>query len=405
MSSGEVPDSRHAHLGANVLHFARVLRSAGLPIGTDRALLALEALRVVGIESRADFQAALRACLIDRGEHRSLFDQAFHAFWKDPDLLGQLLRLRLPPIRPRPLPSPRMGNRRLSEALAPAQVASPGMTTDRRLEFDASFTWSDRERLRKQDFEAMSAAEWSAARRVVAGIEPLFARVATRRYASATRGERLDLRALLRDTARRGGDIAALPRRSRRTRPEPLVALIDISGSMQSYSRMFLHFAHALANGRHSADRRLHVFTFGTRLTHITRQLRHRDPDEAIGDAVRAVDDWAGGTRIAQCLKAFNQRWARRVLSDAATVLLVSDGLEHAEIDLLAAETARLARGCRRIIWLNPLLRYPGFEPQARGVRAILPHVERVAPVHSIESFQMLARALSGTATESRSWN
>ncbi len=394
---GAYPEHAAGHLAKNVLHFARALRAAGLPVGTDRALLALQALQVTGIRSRADFQATLRACLIDRGEHRSLFDQAFHAFWRDPDLLGRVLRLLLPHISAKSAPAlaTSVENRRLSEALS-VKTARPAATAfHERLELDASFTWSDREQLRKCDFDSMTTAEWCAARRMVAAIEPQFMRVATRRYIPSTRGARLDLHRLLRDTARLGGDTPTLPRRSRRTRPEPLVVLIDISGSMQRYSRMFLHFAHALANGLKAADRRLHVFVFGTRLTQITRQLRSRDPDEAIARVIRAVDDWAGGTRIAGCLKAFNHRWARRVLTGRPTALLVTDGLEHAEIELLSEETQRLALSCRRLIWLNPLLRYDGFEPKARGIRAMLSHVDRLVPVHNIESLENLARALS----------
>ncbi len=409
MRSTPVPQERPlGHLAENVLHFARVLRTAGLPVGTDRALLALQALQAAGIRSRTDFQATLRACLIDRAEHRGLFDQAFHVFWRDPDLLGQVLRLLLPQIGAKAAPalSALAQNRRLAEALSVPTARSPTAPASERHEIDASFTWSDRERLRKTDFESMTTAEWAAARRMVAAIEPLFMRIATRRYAPATRGARFDLRRLLRDTARHGGDVAALPRRTRRTRPEPLVVINDISGSMSRYSRMFLHFAHAVANGRKAADRRLQAFVFGTRLTRITRQLKMRDPDEAIAGVVRVVDDWAGGTRIARCLKEFNHKWARRVLTGRPTVLLVTDGLEHAEIELLSEATERLAKSCRRLIWLNPLLRYDAFEPKARGIRAMLPHVDRFVPVHSIESLENLAHALSAAPRwEPTSWN
>lgn len=386
------------HLADNVLYFARLLRDAGLPVGTDRALLALQAVQVAGLESRGDFHATLRACLIDRAEHRSLFDQAFDAFWRDPDRDGKLMRRLLPRVAAQaafaePMPAE---NRRLAEALFRDIGARPARSTAarERLAVDASFTWSDRERLRKTDFESMTTAEWAAARRMIASIEPVFAHRRTRRFVPAARGARLDLRELLRDTARHGGDIAALPRRDARTRPEPIVLIIDISGSMSRYSRMFLQFAHALASGPRAADHRLHVFVFGTRLTHITRQLRTRDPDEAIAGVVGAVDDWAGGTRIARCLKDFNYRWARRVLIGRPTVLLVTDGLELGELELLSAQIQRLARSCRRIIWLNPLLRYPAFEPKAGGIRALLPHVDRVLPVHDIESLENLARAL-----------
>jgi uncharacterized protein with von Willebrand factor type A (vWA) domain len=387
------------HLADNVVHFARVLRAAGVPVGTDRVLLALEALRVAGIESRADFYAVLAACLIDRAEHRTLFDQAFHIFWKDPDLLGQMLRLLLPQVREKAGAPPPPENRRLGEALFKgADLRAPEPPRQERIEIDAQLSWSDREQLRKADFETMSTAEWNAAKRLLAELRPFFAELATRRHTPSHRGQRIDLRALLRAAARHGGDIAELPLRQRRTRPEPLVVLVDISGSVSRYSRMFLHFVHALTGLAHAADFRVQSFVFGTRLTAVTRPLRARDPDVAVDAVVAAVDDWAGGTRIAQCLKEFNLRWARRVLAGNPTVLLMTDGLEHADIELLAAQAERLAKSCRRLVWLNPLLRYDAFEPRARGIRALLPHVDAFLPVHNIDSLAALARLLAAPA-------
>lgn len=408
-------DKLPGHLADNVVHFARVLRAAGVPVGTDRVLLALQALRVAGIESRRDLYAVLAACLIDRHEHRVLFDQAFHVFWKDPDLLGQMLRLLLPQVKSQPGAAPRQENKRLSEALfSPQAPRPPEPRTEERIEVDAHLSWSERELLNKVDFETMTSAEWAQARRLLADLEPFFKRLPTRRFAPSQRGSRLDLPALLRSAARHGGDIAELPRRRRRTRPEPLVILIDISGSVARYSRMFLHFVHALVaggsrSGRMSANLRVHAFVFGTRLSHITRQLKSRDPDVAIASVVDAVEDWSGGTRIALALKEFNQRWARRVLSGSPTVLLMTDGLEHADIDQLSAQAERLSKSCRRLVWLNPLLRYEEFQPRARGVRALLPYVDEFMPVHNIDSLVQLgrtlvdsARARAGTETK---WN
>ena len=402
-------ESLPGRLAENVVHFARVLRAAGVPVGTDRVLLALQALQVAGIGSRADFHAVLAACLIDRAQHRLLFEQAFYIFWKDPDLLGQMLRLLLPQVSEKKggAPPPPPENRRLGEALAPKVERRPPPAGER-IEIDAQLSWTDREQLRKADFDTMSTAEWAAARRMLATIAPFFVRLATRRHRPSVRGSRLDLRAALRESARRGGDLAELPRRSRRTRTEPLVVIVDISGSMSRYSRMFLHFLHALAGAEEAANYRIHAFVFGTRLTNITRALRHRDPDQAIAEVVRAVDDWSGGTRIASCLHEFNRHWARRVLWGSPTVLLVTDGLEHAAIEELGREAERLAKSCRRLVWLNPLLRYEGFEPKARGVRALLAHVSSFLPVHNIESLERLAQTLAGASlgrTETRTWN
>jgi uncharacterized protein with von Willebrand factor type A (vWA) domain len=374
---------------ANVVHFARLLRKAGLPVGTDRPLLALEALQVAGVASRADLYAVLRACLVDRIEHRALFDQAFHVFWRDPELLEQILALLLPAVQ---APRSRTGTqpgRRLAQALLgnlpPGADFPPGP-----LALDGLPSWSDQERLRTADFDSMTAEEWTAAQHMVKALAPWFRRILTRRDAPATSGSRIDLRELLRASGRLGGDIAVLARKRRRTRPEALVAVVDISGSMSRYSRVFLHFMHAMA----TSEITFGAFVFGTRLTPITRQLRADDPDEALARVVAEVKDWSGGTRIGPCLKDFNRRWARRLPLTKATVLLVTDGLEHAEIELLSAEASRLGRSCGRLFWLNPLLRYEAFEPKARGVRALLPHVDRLLPVHNIASLELLAQAL-----------
>jgi len=375
---------------ANVVHFARVLRTAGLPVGTDRPLLALEALQVAGVASRADLYAVLRACLIDRIEHRALFDQAFDVFWRDPGLLEEVLALLLPapqapPSRSRPEPGRRLlqallGNRSPEAHFAPEALSPEGQPS-----------WSDQERLREADFDSMTAEEWAAAQRMVKALAPWLRRIVTRRDASAAYGPRIDLRELLRASGRLGGDIAPLARKTRRTRPEALVAVVDISGSMSRYSQMFLHFSHAMANSGIAFS----AFVFGTRLTPITRQLRAHDPDEALARVTGEVKDWSGGTRIGPCLKEFNLRWARRMSLQKATVLLVTDGLEHAEIELLAAEASRLGRSCDRLFWLNPLLRYEAFEPKARGVRALLPHVDRFLPMHNVASLEQVARALA----------
>ena len=393
-------------LANNVLHFARVLRRAGLPVGTDRPLLALQALEVAGIGSRADLYAVLRACLIDRIEHRALFDQAFQVFWRDPQLLEEVMRLLLPSVPGGS--SQRDLRERLREALGPAAARPPGRAAPvrERADGDAHMSASDRERLRKADFDTMTTAEWAAASRLLAALEPLLARLVTRREAGSSRMGRLDLKRLLRESARHGGDIVSIPYRSHTTRIEPLTVLVDISGSMARYSRMFLHFMHALLNGSSAAGLRVNAFVFGTRLTNVTRQLRARDPDEAVAQVAAAVRDWSGGTRIGASLAEFNRRWARRLPLSSSTVLLLTDGLEHAATEQLSLETARLARSCRRLWWLNPLLRYAAFEPRARGVRAMLPHVDRFLPVHNLASLEELARALSAACDGGRSaWN
>jgi uncharacterized protein len=394
-SSADLPS--HGRLAENVVHFVRVLRGAGLKLGTDRALLAVEALGHAGVASRSEFRAVLEACLVDRPEHVPLFDEAFEAFWRDPDFLGQLLRLRLPQVEPRSGLAPRSVNARLAEALAAGttpHASPPQQREPDQQALTAGLSWSDRERLRKRDFEAMTTAEWHAARRLLGALDPQLPRQRTRRRESAARGA-IAMGKALRDMARHGGELTRLPRCRPRSGPAPLVVLIDISGSMSRYSRMLLHFAQQLAGGEGSAGRRAQVFVFGTRLTHVTRCLVRRDPDVALEAVARAVEDWAGGTRIAQCLGEYNRRWLQRTGSSRATVLLATDGLDHASFEMLAGEMRRLRSGCRRLLWLNPLLRYEHFEPRARGIRAMLPHVDRLLPMHNVESLEALSAVLS----------
>lgn len=374
------------------MHFGRVLRTAGLPVGTDRIQLALQALQVAGLETRTDFHAVLAACLVDRAEHRELFDQAFALFWKDPDLMGRMRAMLLPKVQLKPgdLPAP-PENRRLGDALFPRQPDTPrDDEPPEELQVDAALTFNDREILQRADFDTMSTEEWHAARAALKRLRPVFEPLPTRRSRAAAQPGRPDWRATLAAQARAGGELLAMRWREPKTRPAPLVVLADISGSMSRYSRMLLHFAHVLGH----ADARVESFVFGTRLTRTTRLLNSRDPDLAVGQVVRAVQDWSGGTRITASLHEFNQRWARRVLNTRATVLLISDGLEHGDTAQLAFETERLAKSCRRLIWLNPLLRFTDFQPRAAGIRAMLPHVSRFLPAHNLQSLDELVQVL-----------
>jgi hypothetical protein len=385
------------HLAENVMHFGRVLRQAGMPVGTDRIQLALTALPLAGLESRRDFHDTLAACLIDRVEHRELFEQAFHLFWRDPDLAGRMMAMLLPRVRAKTEVAPPPENRRLGEALFPHQPNAPQLPPPpEKIEADAALTWSERELLRKADFETMTADEWRAAQALLRRMALLFEPLATRRAERAAHPGRPDGRATLQALARHGGELWQMRWRRPRRRPAPLVVLADISGSMSRYSRMLLHFTHALGH----AELRVESFVFGTRLTRTTRSLRQRDPDIAVARVVREVQDWSGGTRITACLHEFNQRWARRVLGSRATVLLISDGLEHGTPDdprceQLKFEMERLHKSCRRLLWLNPLLRFAAFQPRAAGIRAMLPHVDHFLPVHNLASLQDLAVVLA----------
>jgi uncharacterized protein len=386
--------SRRGRLVDNLAHFARVLRRAGVPVGPERVLAAVAAIECVGLDRRSDVHAALGAVMLSRHEQQPIFDAAFDAFWRDPRLLERLMFALLPKISGRGEKAPPKRSNRLEEALAAAREpeakaprSSPADAPEP-VQFDAVFTWSDRERLQHTDFETMSTAEFDAAMRLARELPPPVRPVPLRRQEAAPRG-RMHLRRTLRAMARTPELITPRFVRARRERP-PIVVLLDISGSMDRYARLFLHYLHGLMQ-RHQ---RLQVFTFGTRLTPITRHLRHRDPDAALAATAEHVADWRGGTRIAGCLAEFNRRWARRVLTRNAALLLVSDGLDRDEHGSLATAAAQLARLAHEFVWLNPLLRYEGFEPKAAGIQALLPHVDRFLPVHNLSSLQALGREI-----------
>ena len=380
-------------LAENIMHFGRVLRSAGLPIGPGRVLDAIEAVRAAGVGTREDFYWALHAVFVNRRDQRELFDQAFHVFWRNPRLLERMMAMALPSITVDPNEEDEV-SRRIAEAMSKGQEPGRGDAEDDQeppeVVVDATLTWSDRELLQSMDFEKMSSEEVRRARRVIAAMRLPIMDVPTRRFRSDRHGRRVDMRATLRRALRSGGRDIPLNFRRRRRRHPPLVVLCDISGSMTRYSRMLLHFMHALTNDRD----RVFTFLFGTRLTNVTRYLRNRDIDIALDKVGAIVEDWSGGTRIGSCLVDFNRDWSRRVLAQGAVVLLITDGLDREGGDELEPAMERLHKSCRRLIWLNPLLRYDGFEPRSQGVRTILPHVDEFRPVHNLESLASLAEAL-----------
>ncbi len=381
-------------LAANIHRFARCLRAAGLAIGTDRVRDAITAVETVGIERRADVYWALHAALVRGPDQRALFDQAFHVFWRDPDLLGRMVGMMRPtvtvPVKPADVLAPRV-----AEALRAGRAPVPAPARVERA-IEATGTWSDRERLGRTDFEKMTTRELALVKQALARLSlPVPARTARRRVADP-RGRRIDFGATLRRAVRTGGVPIALARTRAERRPRPLVVLCDISGSMDRYARMVLHFVHAVTNDRARTGGRVHSFVFGTRLTEITRHLARRDVDDALDAVAGAVTDWSGGTRIGACLRMFNREWSRRVLGQGAVVLLITDGLDRDAGAGLEAEIDRLHRSAARLIWLNPLLRFDGFEARPAGIRAMRPHVDDFRPVHSLDSLIGLAAALSG---------
>ncbi|MEM7508085.1 MAG: VWA domain-containing protein [Pseudomonadota bacterium] len=389
--------SADGRLGQNIVHFTRALRVAGLPVGPGKAVEAARAASVAGFEHRTDFYHALAACLISRPEHRPVFDACFAMYWRNPQVLEKMIGLMLPEARlPGEEREKKAGEDRAAEAITEGaqDKVPPPPREGEEIEFDARLTFSDHENLRHQDFEQMSVAEQAAAKRAIARLALPVRPIATRRTMPDLRGRLPDWRATMRKSMR-SGDFRFLERRARRQKWPALVVLCDISGSMAAYSRMLLHFFHAAANAKGAGWSQVHAFTFGTRLTNITRHLRHRDVDEALARAGAEAQDWEGGTRIGACLERFNKDWSRRVLGQGAVALLVTDGLDRDDPDRLRREAERLHLSCRRLIWLNPLLRWDGFEARARGVRALLPHVDSFRAAHNVQSLEDLAQSLT----------
>ena len=380
-------------LAFNVMHFVRLLRRAGLPVGPAATVTAANALSLVDLGDRQQVQAALRALLTTRREHQEIFDQAFALFWRDPAAALQQAAFSMlseavtaPPAKPAP------GQRRVAEAMAPSRETPKNEAEAP--EFDAVMTVSEREMLQAMDFEQMSADEIGSAKEEIRRLRlPLDLR-RTRRLRRDPAGPKIDMANTLRRSLRRGGELTELARARAVVRPPPLVVLCDISGSMARYAQILLHFLHAVANDRD----RVHVFLFGTRLSNITRQLKNRDPEVAFQMVAHAVPDWSGGTRIGETLAEFNGRWAKRVLGQGAVVLLVTDGLDRDGAAGLAENMDRLHRSCRRLIWLNPLLRWDGFQPKSQGIRAMLPHVDEFRTIHSLDSIRALIDLLSRPA-------
>src|SRR5664280_1718603 len=357
-------EEKSGRLAENILYFARALRAAGIPVGPGAVLDALEAISVARVGDREDFYWTLHAVFVKRHEHSILFDQAFRIFFRKRGYIEKLIASMLPEV-----------------ATTAPKAPPPG----------ARLTVSDREVLQKKDFAQMTAAEIAAAKQAIARLALPLDMLRTRRLAASRRGHMIDIRRTLRASMKAGGAVIDLKYLGPREKEPPIVALLDISGSMSQYTRLFLHFLHAVTDER----KRVTTFLFGTRLTNVTRAIRQRDPDEALAACSAHVVDWSGGTRIAASLRAFNKQWSRRVLTQGAVVLLITDGLERDADDTLAFEMDRLHRSGRRLIWLNPLLRLAGFAPRAKGVRTMLPYVDELRPIHNLESMSALVRALS----------
>ncbi|MBV8171815.1 MAG: VWA domain-containing protein [Candidatus Eremiobacteraeota bacterium] len=394
---------RFSHLGRNVIIFGRVLRDLGLAVQPDRIILLDQALDAIGLRSRADAKAAARSVIVRKPEEIPIFDAAFELFWSKAVAPQAPLESGSIPEQPNDAPGnprdrtpelPGAGQQTPRQQTMFVRGDGAGAEPDEKaeqIEADRAFSYSFAEGLYQKEFSHLSELEAERARELTRRHVWDLGTKRSRRSQSGARGALLDHRRTLRASLRRGGEVLSLITRTRKRKQRDLVLLCDISGSMDRYSRLLLQFVHTV---RHAVGR-VEAFVFGTRLTRITRQIRHRDIQIALDDVSSTVADWAGGTRIGECLRAFNVRWANRVLGRGAIVIIISDGWDRGDIDLLAREMRRLQRSAYRLIWLNPLLGSPRYRPQTVGMQAALPYIDNFLSAHNLRSLMQLADLLN----------
>lgn len=390
--SEQTPDANSGHLLHNLLLFGRVLRGLGLDVNPGRMIDLLHALEHVKIGRKSDFYYSARSLLVHNREDLPLFDQAFELFWRKPSGDWEALEL-LMPARQRRQDKPLIVPPPLTDGDDTKQEAQDEDSSDdeEMHVIEVTLTYSAREVLRRKDFGDLSGEELESITRLMAQLVWRLGQRRTRRRRPG-KGQLLDLRRTLRRTLRYGGEVLEWARREPRFKPRPLVIIADISGSMERYTRILLHFIYSLAEG---LNQQVEAFVFSTRLTRVTRPLRDRDVDRALREVSNLVPDWSSGTRIGEALKTFNFEWARRVLGRGAVVLLISDGWDRGDADLLRGEMARLQRSCHRLIWLNPLLGSVDYEPLTRGMQTALPYIDDFLPIHNLTSLEELAERLA----------
>ena len=374
-------------LAENIMLFARLLRATGMPVGTGSVLNAIRAVSLIGIESQQDLHTVLLCQFVSRREQMPVFDQTFALFWRNPKLMEKLMGAMLPTLQSDQDQQPLI--RRLGEALSSGNTQSSGQDEEQ-VELQANLSASESEILQSRDFEQMSESELQVAKKMLKHLKLPMKPIQTRRHQASVSRAHIDMRRTMQNSLR-NSELIPLQFKRQITRPPAIIVLCDISGSMAQYSRMFLHFMHAMTNN----GNRVHSFLFGTRLTNISRYLRNKDVDLALEETAKAVEDWSGGTRIGFCLKQFNQHWSRRMLGQGAVVILLTDGLDRGEGPELGKQMERLSKSCRQLVWLNPLLRYKKFEPRAEGVRIMLPYVDVFRSAHNINSLAELPALLN----------
>ena len=385
-------DARAGKLADNIAGFGRALRRAGVKVDSQRIGLAKEAALAVGIAERDDLGAAFEAVMVSREQDRLVFRELFDIYFRDPKIANKLLAQLLPSAEGKAEPSKRRP--RVREALAPqkgfGQQSKPS-TEDQKVEFDAAMTASDIERLQHADFASLSATEYRLVERLARDIKLPLPHFASRRSRPATTGARMHWPGVMHEAARTGGELMRLPRLKRREQPLPLLVLVDVSGSMERYSRLLLAFLHAATRRHQHRD----VFAFGMHLTDLTPAFRQADTDEMLMHASLAIEDFAGGTQLGVSLASLRHLHARRLVGRRTIVLVITDGLDTGEPATLSDELAWLRRRSRRLLWLNPLLRFDGYAPLARGASVLHAHAHGMLAVHNLSKLEELAASLA----------
>ena len=392
----QLGDARRGKMAGNIAGFGRALRRAGVPMDASRIALAVEAALLVGVGDRSDLCAAMEAVMVARAQDRGVFRELFDAWFRDPELANRMLAQMLPSAEGKLPPSKQRP--RVREALsAPREAARPA-EAKHEIEFDAAMTASDLQRLRHADFNALGAAEYRLVERLARDIALPVPSMPSRRLHAAGRGTaqaRLHWPGVLRAASRTGGELLHLPRQVRRETPLPLLVLVDVSGSMERYARLLLAFLHAATRGGRATAGRRDVFAFGTHLSDLTPAFRIADTDAMLAEAGAAIDDFAGGTRLGDSLGELRTRHARRLTGRRSLVLVISDGLDTGSPETLDHELRWLGRHARRVLWLNPLLRFDGYAPLAQGASVLHRHADAMLAVHNLTSLQQLAGSLA----------
>ncbi|MES2940658.1 MAG: VWA domain-containing protein [Pseudomonadota bacterium] len=386
----QLGDARSGKLADNLTGFGRALRRAGVPVDSARIALAQQAAQLIELGRRDDLGAAMEAVLVGREQDRAVFRELFDAYFRDPEVAHKLLMQMLPSAEGKAEPSKRRP--RVSEALSPQKAfGNKPKPTEQAVDLDAAMTASDMERLRQADFNGLSASEYRLVDRLARELALPLPSIAARRARPGARGARLHWAHTLRHAARTGGELVELRRMQRAEEALPLLVLVDVSGSMERYARLLLAFLHAATRGLRRRD----VFAFGTHLTDLTPAFRIADTDAMLAAAGTAIDDFAGGTRLGDSLATLRLRHARRLVGRRTLVLVISDGLDTGEPEDLARELGWLKRRCRRLLWLNPLLRFEGYAPIARGAAVLHRHADGMLAVHNLSKLQDLAAGLA----------